>query len=364
MYRNKVSIVVPSYNPDEKLAEVLRGLCDFGFDDIIVVDDGSREDTKQYFAAARELPQCTLLTHEVNRGKGAALKTALAFFAKERPERVGMVTADGDGQHALEDIAACAEALCETPDTFIIGARDFSLPQVPARSKFGNKMTSFVFRTGVGMKLSDTQTGLRAIPASAAEIMSKVPGDRYEYETNALLALKKYRIPYREIPISTVYIEENATSHFRPVRDSIRIYANIIRYAASSLICAGVDELVFFLLTLAFRPEAGSWLLFGLTYAARAVSSALNYVINRRIVFGSGSKRSAVRYFALAVAQVTDSGFLVRWITSLASADLPVLQTLLKIAVDVILFFASYHIQRVWVFADKKSANTDNNSRS
>lgn len=359
MFRKKVTVVVPSYNPDEKLEGVLRGLGDHGFDDVIVVDDGSKEETKQYFAAAKELPFCTLLIHKVNRGKGAAIKTALAYFAENRPDRIGIVTADGDGQHDIKDIAACAEALCETPDTFIIGARDFSLPQVPARSRFGNKMTSLVFRTGVGMKISDTQTGLRAIPASAADVMSRVAGDRYEYETNALLALKKYRIPYREVPISTVYLDENATSHFRPVRDSIRIYANILRYAASSLICAGADMLIFFILTLIFRPAAGSALFFVLTYAARAVSSVLNYVLNRHVVFASGDKRSAVRYFLLVVVQATVSGLLVKLLTELFGTNAPWLQTVLKVAVDIALFFASYHIQKKWVFKERKTEKTD-----
>ena len=353
----RVSIIVPSYNPDEKLGAVIDGLCKAGFDDIIVVDDGSREDTKRFFEPARECEQCTLLVHEVNRGKGAALKTAFGFFSENRPDKIGVVTADGDGQHSTGDIVACAEALCETPDTFIIGARDFDLPQVPGRRRFGNKMTSFVFRTGVGMKITDTQSGLRAIPASAMPAMLEVKGDRYEYETNVLIALKHNRIPLREIRISTVYIEENATSHFRVIRDSVRIYANILRYAASSLICAGVDALAFFILTLIFRPDPDGWLISALVVAARVISSLLNYTLNRRVVFKSANRTSLIRYFILAACQVAVSSLCVKFLSMLLGAHAPALQTAIKVVIDVALFFISYRIQRAWVFKNSNDSN-------
>ena len=349
MQYEKVTVIVPSFNPDEKLGEVISGLRAAGFTDVIVVDDGSREDTKQFFAPARECENCTLLTHEVNRGKGAALKTALRFFSENRPDGIGAVTADGDGQHSTEDIVACARALCETPDTFIIGARDFDLPQVPGRSRFGNKMTSLVFR-GIGMKITDTQSGLRAIPASAVPALLEVKGDRYEYETNVLIALKHNAVPLREIRISTVYIEQNSSSHFRVIRDSVRIYANILRYTASSLICAGVDALVFFILTQIFRPEPEGWLISALVVAARVVSSALNYTLNRRIVFKSSNRTSVVRYFILAVCVVAVSSLSVKFLAMLLGARAPVLQTAIKIAIDLVLFFISYRIQKIWVF--------------
>ena len=355
MYTQAVSIVIPSYNPDEKLETVVSGLIGRGFDDIIVINDGSKSECAGFFEKAAEHPQVTLLTHPENRGKGAALKTAFAFFAENRPDRVGAVTADGDAQHSTDDICSVAEALCETPDTFIIGARDFSLPQVPGRSRFGNNMTSFVFRTGVGMKITDTQSGLRGIPASSMEIMSAIKGDRYEYETNALLALKKNSIPYRAIPISTVYIDENATSHFRVIRDSVRIYANILKYAASSLICFGVDALIFFILSQIFKPDPDGWLIPVFVVSARAVSSALNYTLNRRVVFGSEkSGRSVLRYYTLVVIQVALSAAFTKLLAMLFGATLPILQTLIKILVDTVLFFASYNVQKKWVFAKKE----------
>ena len=354
MYTERVSIVIPSYDPDEKLEKVVSGLVDRGFDDIIVINDGSKPECRRYFDAVLSFSQCTVIDHEVNRGKGAALKTAIGFFMENRPDRIGIVTADGDAQHSTEDICSVAQALCETPDTFIIGARDFDLPQVPKRSRTGNKLTSFVFRTGLGMKISDTQSGLRGIPASTMEVMGKLKGDRYEYETNALLALKDHSIPFREIPINTVYIDENATSHFRVVRDSVRIYANLLRYAASSIVCMLFELLLFYTLSTIFEPEAGSFLVSVLALSSRAASSVVNYTINRHIVFGSSNKRSILRYFSLVVVQGLISAGLTSLLTAVASADTAILQTVLKFAVDTVLFFGSYFIQRKWVFADNK----------
>ena len=360
MYTEKVSVVIPSYNPDEKLQTVISGLAERGFSDVIVVDDGSAAEYKKHFEFLSEYPQYTLLTHPENRGKGAALKTALSFFTENRKDRIGVVTADGDAQHSTDDICAVSEALCETPDTFIIGARDFDLPQVPARSKFGNKLTSFIFRTGVGIKITDTQSGLRAIPATAMDVMSAVKGDRYEYETNALLALKKNGIPFREIRINTVYIDENATSHFHVIRDSVRIYANILKYAANSLICAGVDNLLFFVLSLIFKPEPDGWLIFLLVVCARVVSALLNYTLNRRTVFNSEkSGKSLIRYAILAIAQVGLSAAFTKLLAMLFGARAAILQTIIKILVDVILFFISYRIQKIWVFGtENKKDNT------
>ena len=235
----QVTVVLPSYNPDEKLMEVIRGCIDIGFRHIIVVNDGSLPEKQKHFEEAAQCPGVVCLTHAVNRGKGAAMKTAFRYITEHCPEAAGVVTADGDNQHRPEDILACAEKMLEK-DCVILGVRDFDGPDVPKRSRFGNKLTSFVFRTGVGLKISDTQTGLRALPARYLPVFLTTRGDRYEYETNQLLDLKTYDIPFEELPIQTVYIDENATSHFHPVRDSLRIYSQILKFMGSSLLSCRV----------------------------------------------------------------------------------------------------------------------------
>ena len=353
----QVSIIIPSYQPDEKLLSTIDGLLELGFDDIILVNDGSDEDKHVYFERARELPGVTLLEHPVNRGKGAALKTAIAWFVGNRPDRAGVVTADADGQHRPADILACAEKMLEEGDKLILGSRDFSLPGVPKRSRTGNRITSTVFRVLCGLKISDTQTGLRALPASILPYMLKVDGNRYEYETNMLLALKTYGIGHCETKIETVYIEDNKSSHFRPVRDSIRIYSLILKYLASSTAATLIDLLAFYLLQKFLAPSltgflAGIDTLF-CTILARTLSTLVNFVLNRRVVFKSEVPvlKTLLRYYALAIPVMLVSGGSVTLLRRLFGAAMPSVITLIKAVIDTILYFVNFRVQRAWVFA-------------
>ena len=196
---SQISVVLPSLDPDEKLVAVIDGLLEYGFTDIILVNDGSKQENLHYFLdAAASHPEIHLIHHEVNRGKGAALKTAFTWFLEHRPEAAGVVTVDGDNQHHPADTRACCEHMLETGHV-TLGCRDFDQEDVPTRSRFGNKTTSAVLRLFCGMKLSDTQTGLRAIPRDALEVFNQVSGDRFEYETNMLLAMKTGGIPFDEV---------------------------------------------------------------------------------------------------------------------------------------------------------------------
>ena len=219
-----VAAVVPSLNPTRQLTSTVEGLLAAGFARVILVNDGSRPETEEYFQELDRLPQVTLLTHPVNRGKGAAMKTAFTWLLEHWPDCPGVVTVDGDGQHHPEDALACAQKML-AEERVILGCRDFSRPEVPPRSRTGNRITRGVFRVFCGMSLSDTQTGLRAVPRRYLEELTAVAGNRYEYETNMLLALKQRRIPWGEMKIRTIYLEENRGSHFHPVRDSWKIYA-------------------------------------------------------------------------------------------------------------------------------------------
>lgn len=352
-----ICIVIPAYEPDEKLIGTAEGLLAFGWKHIVVVNDGSSDACRPVFEKVSSLPGVTLLTHEVNRGKGAAMKTAFAWLKDNLPELVGVVTADADGQHTPEDIGKVASALRETPDTHIIGARDFSLPQVPKKSRMGNTITSFVFRFLCGINIGDTQTGLRGYPMASLEKFLSVKGDRYEFETNSLLALRSFGIPFREVPIETVYIDDNASSHFHPVRDSLRIYALILKFLFSSLSATLIDLFVFWLLSKCFPGFLGHFNVLFCTVLARAVSSLYNFAVNRRVVFGSTERigKTLVRYYLLAIPQMLISALLVTLLTG--GITLPILKTLLKAVVDTLLFFISFRIQREWVFGEKPKKN-------
>ena len=349
-YRN-VSVIIPAYKPDRKLLGALKGLADAGFSDIIVIDDGSGAEFADVFSEVSDMSVCTLLTHQVNRGKGAALKTAFSYFVSERSGASGVVTADADGQHLTCDICAVADKMYETGKV-VLGVRDFSDPSTPARSRVGNRITSAVFKLFFGMKISDTQTGLRAIPAKYLAAVAEADGDRYEYETNMLFLMNRRRIPFTEVKITTVYIEENRSSHFRVVRDSVRIYSLILKYLLSSVVSALTDELAYFL----FRKTAILGIIpLPITYtsaaAARIISSLVNYFVNSRVVFGEKPRASTlVRYYALAVVQLAVSASLVFGSEHIFGVTSAWLSTLLKTVIDTLLFFISFRIQHRWVF--------------
>ena len=361
---SKISVVLPSLDPDEKLKAVIDGLLEYGFTDIILVNDGSKKENLHYFYEEAELhPEIHLLHHEVNRGKGAALKTAFTWFLENRPEGQGVVTVDGDNQHHPEDTRRCTEHMLETGHV-TLGCRDFTLDHVPARSRFGNHTTSLVFKIFCGMTISDTQTGLRAIPRDDLEVLNRVSGDRFEYETNMLLALKNHGIPFDEVKIRTVYIEENKSSHFRVIRDSWRIYklilAHFFRYTASSLVSFVVDSGMVYLLTMLLRAALRDPLLGTVaTVGARIVSSVLNFFMNKKLVFRSdvSTGKAMLRYYALAIPQLAVQSLLNQVLYTVLSigGDQPFLRTLIHILVMTVLFIVSFSIQQRWVFAPKKS---------
>ncbi len=354
MDKQKISVIIPAYEPDDQLIGTLKGLIDAGFDDILVVNDGSSSSCQLVFQQVEALPQCTLLEHTVNQGKGAALKTAFSFFLKERPQSVAVVCADADGQHLTKDIEAVVET-CVEQEAIVLGVRDFSQPQVPAKSKMGNRITSGVFRLFFGMKIQDTQTGLRAFPRKYLKDMLRTEGARYEYETNMLFTINKQSIPLRQVQIETVYLDDNRSSHFRVVRDSLRVYGLILKYLCSSAGASVVDVVGYYLI----KRAADSISLpipstFGAAFIARVISSLFNYVVNAKVVFRDQTNaKTLVKYYGLAAVQIGISAALVYLMEHVFYITTPGLSTLLKVVVDTVLFFFSFRIQHKWVFNEK-----------
>ena len=349
MSLEKISVIIPAYKPDEKLIHTVCELVKTGFKDILIVNDGSGEEYTVIFEKVQEIPECTVLLHPVNRGKGAALKTAFTYFLENRKDKLCVVTADADGQHIPKDIQAVAEAAIDSHN-IVLGVRDFTLPDVPGRSKFGNNMTKGVFRLFFGMKIQDTQTGLRAIPREYLPGLLQVKGDRYEYETNMLLWTNRERLDLKQVEITTVYINENSSSHFRAVRDSIRVYGLILKYLFSSCGAAVIDASVYYVL------KRFLFTTFPAAFIARAVSSLVNFFVNAKVVFGdSTSKATFVKYYILAVAQIAVSTALVFLMEHTFGIMSPLLSTIAKIMIDTVLFFFSFRIQHKWVFRSKNT---------
>ena len=359
---SNISVILPSLDPDNKLLAVIDGLLEYGFTDIVLINDGSKPEKLHYFETAAAHPEVTLLHHAVNRGKGAALKTAFHYVLENRPDCAGVVTVDGDNQHHPEDTRACAENMLKTGH-LTLGVRDFSQPDVPPRSRSGNKITCAVFKFFVGMTISDTQTGLRAIPRSDLETFIAIHGDRFEYETNMLLSMKAHSIPFDEVKIRTVYIEENKSSHFRAVRDSVRIYklilAHFFKFAASSLFSAVIDEGLFLLLSAALHGVMDGFVLNAVSIVtARVISSIVNFYMNMKMVFHSSENtaKAFLKYCALAVPQLIAQLLLTHGVVTLLQIgdEQTVLRGIIYAAVMTVLFLASFFIQQRWVFAKKK----------
>ncbi len=351
-----VAVVLPSLDPDHRFKAVVDGLVGAGFRHIVVVDDGSDEAHKRWFEEIRAYEPCHVLVHEVNKGKGRALKDAFAFVHDKLPELKGVVTIDGDGQHLLGDILACAERMLREEDKVVMGCRDFGHPDVPPRSVAGNRFTAAMFRLCYGIRITDTQTGLRAIPARYLERFTHIEGERFEYETNMLLQMKRMGIAFVEQPIETVYDKEEYSSHYNALRDSWRIFKVMAKFLASSLSSFLIDMTIFTIAFALLKGHVGGYTELIATVIARACSSFFNFNANNRIVFeNKGSyKRALLRYYALCIPQMLVSAGLVTLINRLLGNTLPLLAALVKFFVDMLLFFISYGIQREWVFAEKK----------
>lgn len=353
MGNHNVTVIIPSLNPDEKLLNTVEELENNGFDDIVIVNDGSGEEYKKYFPDVEKHPACTIINHKRNRGKGAALKTAFKYFMNFREGKDGVITIDSDGQHLTKDIVNCVAEMQNTGKV-VLGCRDFSLPQVPPRSRFGNKTTSLVFSVLCGLKISDTQTGLRAIPTKYISDFIFVKGDRFEYETNMLFELKKRNIGYSEVPIETVYLDENKSSHFRTFTDSFKIYKLILAFCLSSLMST-LAEMVIFYLLIKFAFGDNHAILWA-TVIARVCSSLINFTVNRAKVFdGKGNiLLSLLKYAALAIPLMLVSAYSIKGLTVVLGVESELLTTVIKMVVDTLLFFVSFRIQQNWVFAPQK----------
>ncbi len=355
-----IPIIIPAYQPDKRMIDILKKLQRAHLQPVVVVDDGSGPQYRHFFEEAEMRFDCTVLRHAVNQGKGRALKTAFNYCLNEYSDLIGCVTADSDGQHTPECISKCRDALIESPDSLILGCRDFDLENVPTKSRMGNKISCKVCAWFCGVKVSDTQTGLRAIPKAFMQELMNVAGERFEFETNMLIQTKE-RIKIREVEIETVYdSKENHATHFNPLRDSIRIYKlflkSFFKFIFSSLSSSVIDLSLFSLLcALLTKTGSGAYVIWA-TILARLISATYNYLLNYKFVFKGTATHgtSVLRYIALATAQMLVSAVCVFAIVQ--GMKLTSYEIYIKIVVDVILFMISFVLQREFVYNKKRGA--------
>ena len=347
------ALIIPALNPDTALLSYVQSCIRHGFSRIVVVDDGSGAGCADLFAQLEENREVTVLRHGQNRGKGRALKTAFAYCMQKEAkwQLSGVITVDSDGQHRIPDVCRVAEAMDGT--SLVLGCRELFGENVPPKSRFGNQLTCRVFCLLYGTWIPDTQTGLRGIPMAWIPLLLRIAGERYEYETEMLIAAVKHNISIKELTIETIYVENNAGTHFRPIVDSVKIYAVLLKsflwYTLSSLSAAVLDELAFFLLNrFVFARLAQESRILAATAAARILSSVYNFTVNRRAVFRADGKVGVqlMKYYCLAAVQMLVSAGLV----ILLVKPLPFGDTAVKVLVDACLFFLSYQIQKRWIF--------------
>lgn len=343
-----IVVLIPAYQPGEELVKTTDHLVDEGFS-VVVVDDGSGEKYSHVFDKIDSTVR--QLHHGVNKGKGAALKTGLWYIQKHFPRSI-VVTADADGQHRVEDIRRLANAYRTHSGELLLGVRTFDQNDVPLRSRFGNVVTRQILALVTKQSISDTQTGLRAFDTGLVDMMCGVTGDRFEYETNVLLECSRSGVEVAEVPIATVYENGNQQSHFRPVTDSWAIYKEIIKFASSSLAAFFVDFLLFWLLLWVTRSWVLSTSVMFANVTARVVSAGLNYGLNRQFVFRfrGPQGKGVLQYALLAGSILTANTVLLTLLTStFGVAAVPA-----KIGTELVMFSASYLVQRTIIFSKKE----------
>lgn len=341
------AVIIPAYKPDHKCGSLIQQILAAGFQQIIVVDDGSGPQYANFFDSLSPVPEVAVLRHAVNQGKGRALKTAFHYILNQKLPFEGVITVDADGQHLVSDMLKIARKMAEAPDHVVLGARDFKQKDVPFRSRFGNRFTRLLFRLSTGAVLTDTQTGLRGIPVRHLPHLLSVVGERFEYEMNMLAALRSKKIPLAEVPIETVYLEKNKSSHFHPLRDSYHVYKIFLLYGLSGGASFALDIGLYWLFIQLWRSEEPQLFIIFATVAARILSSLFNYYVNRNKVFGQGSRKSFIRYYILAAFIMMTSAGSVHFLYAewLGRGEI-----ILKVLVDTVLFLFGFVVQRTWVF--------------
>jgi glycosyltransferase involved in cell wall biosynthesis len=340
-----ISVVIPALNPEAEFVALVGALAEASVGAIVVVDDGSDRGHEKYFDAVRGFSKVHVLRHAVNLGKGAALKTGMNYILCSFPQHIGVVTADADGQHQAGDILDIARLLTERPDALVLGTRQFG-SGVPLRSRLGNGLTRLLVGAIVGKRLMDTQTGLRGLPLELLPKLLKISSSGYEFELDMLIAAKHQSVPFVQKPIRTIYLDNNRSSHFNPLLDSMRVYFVLFRFSLLSLATAVLDNVVFYWV---FRWSSS---VLSAQATGRLIALLFNYTVARRAVFLSNEKHQVTfpKYVTLVVA----SGALSFWTIGFLTRHFSIQVLPAKVLAEGCLFFLNFMIQRDLVFTKQR----------
>ncbi len=340
------AFVIPSYNPDYHLVEVVKNIREWSNLPIFIVDDGSKEDTKRFFQEIEEInyEDVIVLKHAINMGKGAALKTVFNYILVNYPDIKGVVTLDSDGQHSIKDCLRVLEVLKDKNAPLVLGYREFS-KDIPFRSYIGNNISKFIYKIVLGRDFKDTQTGLRGLNRDFMKECLKIKSNRFEFETEQLAIAANRNLDIIEIPIETIYIENNRASSFRPLVDSFKIYFVLFRYGITSIITA-ITDFVVFLIALDLGVS-----IFWANILARTVSIGVQYfLIGKYVFFSKASLKSFILFsiyvYVMGIVSASTQVLLVK------DFNTPVVPT--KIIVEGLLFFVNFAFLRLFIFSHKE----------
>jgi len=353
-----VAILIPAFNPPNSFLKYIKKLINVGFNNLIIVNDGSHIKFESIFNELATIPECTILNHVINLGKGRSLKDGINYYLNTKTNEIGLITVDSDGQHLCESVISIARFMEENKNKggIYLGYRNFDSKNVPFNSKFGNKVTRLAFKLLYGMRIKDTQTGLRGFSNDVLKEVLDLYGERFEYETNVLIKANYEKIPLYELPIETIYLNANSETHFNALKDSIKIYIIIFKeffkYGTISIISFLIDIVFFGVFLYLFRNLYLDNQILVSTVLARAISSLFNYYFNCKVAFKNKSikTKTMIKYYILCVIQGLCSAKLVQFFTLL----MPFTSVFCKIIVDTFLYFFSFRIQKFWVFKEVK----------
>ncbi len=331
------TVIVPAYNPDEKLIGVIEDIKSYNIDRIIVVNDGSKEECNKIFDAIEK--DATILVHKENRGKGIAVKTAMKYIRDLRIEDKVLIV-DADGQHKMSDGIKLIEALELGKREFVTGRRNFKA-EMPLKSKVGNLINKYTFMMLSGKKVSDTLNGLRAFGTDLIDFLLSIEGERYEYEINVLVQCVKNKVEIKEVDIDVLYFEGNKSSHFRALIDSVRIYGTMFVYLGSSLISFVIDYISFLIMLFITNHLVVS------NIVARLISATCNFILNSKVVFRKKkiTLKQVLQYVLLAICVLAVNTTLLHIITD----KLP-MPAITKIITEVVICIFNYIIQKKVIF--------------
>jgi putative flippase GtrA len=341
-------ILIPAYEPQDRLISLIEEIKTFWNSYIVVVNDGSNSSYNHIFDAIKT-NQVHILTHLKNKGKGAAIKTGIKYIKDSFKEIDFVITCDADGQHLPSDIEKISKITNDYPNHLILGIRNELLNHVPIKSKLGNLFSSFFFFLNTKKRCPDTQTGLRAIPSCLFDDALSIEDNRFDYEMTFLMGVAKSKTPMHYVDIETIYLDQNKSSHFRPIRDSILVYKQPLKFTTIAITSAVIDIGIFSLLIFIFKGSILEIVAYA-TIIARLISGGYNFLLNRFWSFKSKShiKKDFVYYGVLYVFQLLMSILFVTILSYIFST-----YTLNKLVVDSILFIISYYIQKHFVFNRK-----------